>query len=155
MAGRILPLAELVPLMEEWKKEGKTIVTTNGAFDLLHKGHLFLLEECRKEGDVLIVGINSNASVKRYKGQDRPIEDENIRARNVSQYADAVFVFEEDDPREWLKRIRPSVHCNAATYGEHCVEAPVLREIGARLHLIPVKKEFGSTTERIKKGTPP
>lgn len=154
MQGRVLPLAELLPLVEHWRKKGKTIVTTNGTFDLLHKGHLFLLEECRKQGDILIVGINSNASVKRYKGQDRPIEDEKIRAQNVSAYADAVFIFEDDDPREWLKSIRPDVHCNAATYGEGCIEAPVVKEIGARLHLVPIKKELGSTTQIIQEQSP-
>jgi len=145
--GAVLPLAEAVSLVEGWKKEGKTVVTTNGTFDLLHRGHIFLLEECRKQGDMLIVGVNSNASVQRYKGPRRPIEDEKVRAQNVAKYADVVFIFEDDDPRAWLKKMKPDVHCNAATYGEDCIEAPVLREIGARLYLVPIKKELGSTTQ--------
>jgi D-glycero-beta-D-manno-heptose 1-phosphate adenylyltransferase len=147
---RILPLEGIISFVKEQQEEGKTIVTTNGSFDLLHPGHIFLLEESKKQGDILVVGVNSDASVKRYKGPDRPIDGQDVRAENVSRLADAVFIFEEDDPREWLKMIHPDVHCNAETYGEDCIEADVLKEIGARLHLVKIKPEFGSTTQIIQ-----
>jgi rfaE bifunctional protein nucleotidyltransferase chain/domain len=134
----------------EARKRGKRIVTTNGAFDLLHPGHRFLLEEAKAQGDVLIVGVNSDASVRGSKGPGRPVELQDIRARKVAAYADAVFVFDDPDPRSWLPSIRPDVHVNAETYGRDCIEAPVLREIGATLVLVPVRKELGSTSEILR-----
>lgn len=147
MAGIILSLANAAAFADARRRDGKTIVTTNGAFDLLHAGHIFLLEETRKHGDILIVGVNSDASVRRCKGKTRPIEREDMRAQRVAKHADAVFIFDQDDPRSWLPIIRPNVHANAEIYGEHCIEAPVLREINARLVLIPIRPELGSTTE--------
>jgi len=147
MSGSILPLADVVELLKEAREEGKIIVTTNGTFDLFHPGHEFLLSEAKKQGDLLVVGINSNASVKRYKGEDRPIESQKIRAENVAQIADYVFIFEEDTPVEWLREIAPDVHANAETYGTDCIEAPVLKEIGATLYLVPVNKDLGSTSD--------
>jgi len=149
MSNSVLSLAEVIKFVEGQRSKGKIIVTTNGTFDLLHPGHIFLLTEAKKQGDVLIVGVNSDSSVKRYKGPDRPVESEEVRAENVSEYADQVFIFDEDDPREWLKEIKPDVHVNAVTYGQDCVEKSVLDEVGARLHLVEIKSELGSTTERI------
>jgi D-glycero-beta-D-manno-heptose 1-phosphate adenylyltransferase len=147
---RIMSISEAAAFAEEARAQGKTVVTTNGSFDLFHPGHKFLLKESKKLGDVLIVGVNSDKSVKGYKGQGRPIDPEQKRAENVSAYADAVFIFDDADPSEWLKHIRPNVHANAETYGEECIEAPVLKELGVTLVLIPVKKELGSTTEILK-----
>jgi len=149
MTKGVQSLAEVVAFVQEQRAQGKTIVTTNGTFDLFHPGHLFLLEEAKKQGDVLIVGVNSDVSVKRYKGEDRPVEAEDTRAAKVAVHADAVFIFDDDDPREWLKEVRPDVHVNAEIYGEECIEKPVLDEIGAKLVLVPINKEFGSTSEII------
>lgn len=149
MSGSILPLADVAELLKDAREEGKIIVTTNGTFDLFHPGHEFLLSEAKKQGDILVVGINSNASVKRYKGPDRPIESEEVRADHVAQIADYVFIFEEDTPEEWLKIIVPHVHVNAETYGEDCIEAHVVKEIGARLYLVPIDTDLGSTTDII------
>lgn len=142
----LLSLADAAKFAERACKQGKTVVTTNGAFDFFHAGHQFLLEEARKQGDMLIVGVNSDASVRRAKGEGRPIQNEETRARNVARFADAVFIFDDDDPRPWLPKIKPQAHVNAATYGEQCVERPVLDQIGAKLFLVPVQKELGSTT---------
>jgi D-glycero-beta-D-manno-heptose 1-phosphate adenylyltransferase len=150
MSGLLLPLADVAKFARDAQAEGKTVVTTNGSFDLFHEGHEFLLSEAKKLGDVLIVGVNSDASVRGYKGPDRPIDPEQKRAENVARYADAVFIFDDADPREWLKMMKPNIHANAETYGEDCIEAPVLKEIGATLALIPVLKELGSTTEKLK-----
>ncbi|MEI8229673.1 MAG: HAD-IIIA family hydrolase [Candidatus Peregrinibacteria bacterium] len=160
IAGQILSAKEelsqyslttAITFADRMHAEGKTIVTTNGAFDLLHAGHRFLLSEARKNGDILIVGINSDASVRRRKGEGRPIEPQNIRARNVARLADCVFIFDDDDPRPWLSQIRPQIHVNAATYGEQCVERSVLDTIGATLVLVEVKPELGSTTAILSK----
>ncbi len=145
----VLTLQDVVLCTERAREAGRKIVTTNGTFDLLHPGHLFLLTQARLRGDLLIVGVNSDASVKRYKGPDRPIDSQNVRACRVAHHADAVFIFDDDDPRPWLQKIRPDVHVNAETYGKDCIEAPVLREIGAELVLVPVKPDLGSTTKLI------
>jgi rfaE bifunctional protein nucleotidyltransferase chain/domain len=143
-------LEEVVTLSLHSRRLGKIIITTNGTFDLLHPGHQFLLSESRKYGDVLIVGVNSDASVRRYKGPNRPYESQEIRARKVAAFADAVFIFDADDPRPWLPHIRPHIHVNAETYGEECIESNVLSEIGAKLVLVPVHRELGSTSEKIR-----
>ena len=149
--GRVLSITDAAAFAKEMRAQGKMIVTTNGAFDLLHDGHRFLFTEAHKQGDILIVGVNSDASVRKAKGPPRPIESQRERARNVAAIADAAFVFDDPDPREWLPLLRPDVHVNAATYGPDCIEAPVLRDIGARLVLIDVKPELGSTTEILRR----
>lgn len=146
-AERLLSLPQAAAYAKRARAEGKTVVTTNGAFDLFHAGHRFLLEEARKQGDVLIVGVNSDTSVRRAKGAGRPLQNAETRARMVARFADAVFIFDDDDPRPWLPKIRPQVHVNAQTYGEQCVERTTLDQIGAKLVLVPVKKELGSTTQ--------
>ncbi|MDD5041860.1 MAG: HAD-IIIA family hydrolase [Candidatus Peribacteraceae bacterium] len=146
---RMQSLAGVVRIAQGARAKGQTVVTTNGAFDLFHSGHRFLLEEARKYGDVLIVGVNSDASVRKAKGEGRPLQSAETRARSVSRFADAVFIFDDDDPRPWLPQIKPQVHVNAATYGAQCVERPILDQIGAKLVLVPVKKELGSTTQHL------
>ncbi len=157
MTGCILSLADAAAFADKKRSEGKTVVTTNGAFDLLHDGHRFLFEEARKHGDILIVGVNSDASVRRAKGKGRPVEPQDKRMRQAAAFADVVFVFDDPDPRAWLRLIRPNMHVNATTYGPDCIEAPVLQEIGATLVLVPVKEALGSTTEilRVRNSPPP
>lgn len=145
-ATRVMPLADAAAMAAKARAKGKTVVTTNGSFDLLHAGHEFLLREARRHGDVLIVGVNSDASVRGYKGPGRPVQPERFRAAQAARHADAVFVFSDPDPRPWLPAIRPDVHVNSAQYGKECVEAPTLRELGARLELVPVDPALGSTT---------
>lgn len=144
--SRVIALSDAVAYSAKMRKAGKRVVTTNGAFDMLHGGHRFLFQEARKHGDVLIVGVNSDASVRRSKGDGRPVEREEIRALKVARHADAAFIFDDDDPREWLKKISPAAHANAESYGKDCVESGVLREIGAKLALIPVRADLGSTS---------
>ncbi len=147
----VMTVTEAAAFAQEARAAGKTVVTTNGTFDLFHPGHLFLFTEARKQGDVFIVGVNSDASVKRYKGPDRPIESQDVRAGRLAHHADAVFIFDDDDPRGWLRLIYPDIHVNAATYGKDCIEAEVLSDIEAELVLVPVRSELGSTTEIIQK----
>lgn len=147
----ILTLPEAIDLAGKFRHEGKRIVTTNGAFDLLSVPHLCLLEAARREGDVLLVGVNSDMSVRALKGEKRPIVPERERAALVAglRCVDAVFLFDEPDPCAWLPKIRPHVHVNSAEYTEECVEASLLREIGARLVLIPRDAKHLSTSDII------
>lgn len=144
--------AEIIKIVNALKQRGKIIVTTNGTFDLLHVGHVRTLEASKKYGDVLIVGLNSDKSVKSYKGNNRPINNEKYRAEMLSALAcvDYVVLFDEPDPRKLLEKIKPDVHTNLETYGEHCVEAATMKKNGGRLVLLPVIDGY-STTDLIKK----
>ncbi len=146
---KIKSLSELVKIRDILRHEGKQVVTTNGAFDILHAGHVKALTESKEQGDVLIVGINSDACVKRLKGDSRPIVSEGDRAAMVAalEYVDYVFLFEEDDPRAFLEELKPDIHTNSEEYGEDCVEAEVLAENNGKLYLI--KKIPGLSTSDI------
>lgn len=119
-------------------RKGKRLATLNGSFDLLHAGHLYMLFEAAKVAEILLVLVNSDASVRSYKGESRPIISLEHRMEMLSALAfvDYVSFFEESDPRAILRRIRPDVHVNGMEYGENCIEAEVVKEIGADLHLV-------------------
>ena len=120
------------------KKKNKTIVSLNGSFDLMHAGHLYLIYEAKKQGDVLIVALNSDASIKKYKNKNRPILHLQYRLQMMAalEFVDFVTWFDETDPIEVLKKIKPDVHVNGKEYTQDCIEAKTVKQLGARLHLI-------------------
>ncbi|MEZ6066864.1 MAG: D-glycero-beta-D-manno-heptose 1-phosphate adenylyltransferase [Planctomycetaceae bacterium] len=123
-------------LAAQLRQAGKRIVFTNGCFDLLHRGHVDCLASSRKLGDVLIVGVNSDASVRRLKGADRPVNSEEHRVHVLQRLrsVDYVVVFEDDTPVELVRRIRPDVLTKGGDYlGQHVPGA----EYAGELHLIP------------------
>ncbi|MGH9387900.1 MAG: PfkB family carbohydrate kinase [Vicinamibacterales bacterium] len=130
--------SELAGLTSRLRAYGKRIVTINGSFDMLHAGHLHILREARRQGDVLIVGLNSDRSVRANKGPDRPYVAEADRARLLLALKDVDFVhiFDELVPVAFLAEIEPDVHVNGAEYGAECVEAATVRAHGGRLHLV-------------------
>ncbi len=135
---RLVERAGLAALAMLLRKQAKRIVTVNGSFDLLHAGHLHILEEAKRQGDVLIVGLNSDASVKRYKSADRPLVPEAERARMLLalRCVDYVHVFDEEEPMPFLDEVRPDVHVNGSEYGTDCIEAPLVRSHGGRIHVV-------------------
>lgn len=149
---KIKSIEELRHIVDDFKSNNKTIVTINGCFDMLQLGHIYILYEAKKQGDILLVGLNSDASVKRLKGNDRPINDQATRCQLMAalQMVDYVFIFEEDDPRAFLNKLRPDVHVNDASYGTNCIEAEVLKSYGGSLHLVE-KFKVPSTTQTIEK----
>jgi rfaE bifunctional protein nucleotidyltransferase chain/domain len=110
--------AELVEQRRRWKLAGWTVVFTNGCYDLLHPGHIRLLERCRSMGDVLILALNSDAGVRRMKGPSRPLLDESERAEVALalQAVDAVTLFDEETPRELIAEILPDVLVKGADW---------------------------------------
>lgn len=120
------------------RSKGCTIATLNGSFDLLHAGHLFILHEAKLQADVLFVALNSDASIRKYKDEKRPIVPLAYRLEMMAaiEFVDFVSWFEETDPRQILSKICPDVHVNGAEYGESCIEAETVRNLGARLHLV-------------------
>jgi len=136
--GRIVDRDEASRIADRLRAEGKTILTTNGSFDLLHAGHVRYLREARAQGDVLFVGLNSDASVRGYKGANRPFVGERDRAELLAalEMVDYVVIFDEKEPMRFIEAIRPHVHINGSEYGAECIEAPTVRRLGGRLHLI-------------------
>lgn len=152
---KILDLDRLKIRVAEWRASGETIVFTNGCFDLLHVGHITLLEECRRFGSKLVLGLNADASICRLKGPTRPIVGERERARVMAALAsvDAVVLFEEDTPLELIRAIRPNVLVKG---GDYTVETVVGHEDvaagGGRVEIVPTVEGF-STTNIVKKLT--
>lgn len=152
--GRVVSRSGLADLAAQLRARGRRIVTTNGTFDLLHAGHVAFLEEARRQGDVLIVGLNSDASVRANKGPDRPLMPEDQRARLLLSLrpVDYVHVFDERDPRAFIAAVKPDVHVNGAEYGENCIERPTVVEHGGRLHLVDRIPGLSSTELRRRLG---
>jgi rfaE bifunctional protein nucleotidyltransferase chain/domain len=131
----------------------KIIVFTNGCFDILHRGHVELLREARGFGDILVVGLNSDASVRRLKGRGRPLVAEKDRAFVLAalEAVDRVVIFGEDTPLEAIRALEPDVLVKGAEYGrEEIVGASIVEESGGRVKRVPMRKGF-STTSLIRK----
>jgi len=135
---KVVTLADAIERVNALQNEGRSVVTANGSFDIMHAGHVAFLEAARAEGDVLVVGINSDASVKAYKSPLRPVIGEVDRARMVAalECVDLVFLFDDTDPREWLRQVGPDIHVNGAEYGADCIERDVVEQGGGRISLV-------------------
>jgi D-beta-D-heptose 7-phosphate kinase/D-beta-D-heptose 1-phosphate adenosyltransferase len=150
---KVLDLERVKLRVAEWRASGETIVFTNGCFDLLHVGHITLLEDCRKFGSKLVLGLNTDMSVSRLKGPTRPIVGENERARVMSALAavDAVVLFDEETPLELIRALKPNVLVKG---GDYVVETVVGHEdviaSGGRVEIVPTVEGF-STTNLVKK----
>ena len=146
---RPLSREEVVSLARTWQAAGEPVVFTNGCFDILHPGHVQYLEQAAKLGRHLIIGVNTDASVKRLKGETRPINGENDRARLLAALAcvDAVVLFGEDTPRELIRQIRPDILVKGGDYTPDQVAG---REFAGRVEILPFKEGY-STTSLIQK----
>jgi rfaE bifunctional protein nucleotidyltransferase chain/domain len=155
---KILNWEEARNLCQSTRQQGGAVVTTNGCFDLLHKGHVQYLEYARSLGEILIVGLNADASVRRLKGPTRPLNEAADRAYVVAALScvDAVCIFDEDTPAEWLQTLRPNVHVKGADWqGKQIPEEALLKSWGGRVHFAKYLQGY-STTQLIEKskGTP-
>ncbi|MBS0655011.1 MAG: adenylyltransferase/cytidyltransferase family protein [Verrucomicrobia bacterium] len=129
---------ELEQRVAELKSRGLSIATLNGSFDLLHAGHLYIIFEAAKQADILIVALNSDSSIQKYKSPKRPIVPLEYRLELLSaiSFIDFVTWFDETDPRALLAKICPDVHVNGAEYGHACIEADTVKAHGGRVHLV-------------------
>jgi D-beta-D-heptose 7-phosphate kinase / D-beta-D-heptose 1-phosphate adenosyltransferase len=144
---------DLLNTVAELKKKGKKIVFTNGCFDLIHKGHIALLKKAREAGDVLIVGVNSDESVRKVKGHDRPINtlEDRIEVLAGLQSIDYLVSFSEESPVELIKAVHPDIFVKGDHYTETSIpEAPLLKKLGCAVKIIPSIEDI-STTELINK----
>lgn len=136
-----------------WKKNEKKIIFSNGCFDLLHKGHIDLLAKARSLGDVLIVGLNSDVSVKALKGDKRPIQNQKVRFNNLLKLnsVDLIIIFEEETPLKLIKKIQPNIIVKGQDYKvKHVVGYNTIKGWGGEVVLVPLTKGY-STTSIIKK----
>ncbi|HEY4148045.1 MAG TPA: D-glycero-beta-D-manno-heptose 1-phosphate adenylyltransferase [Chitinophagaceae bacterium] len=153
---KMFTLPELQRKVAGWKMLGKKIAFTNGIFDILHEGHIFSLSQAAREGDVLIVGVNSDASTKRLKGPSRPVNNEHSRALLLASLVltDAIVVFNEDTPLELIKALLPDVIVKGGDYTvEQVAGAKEVIANGGRVIINPVVEGFSTTgiLEKIKK----
>jgi rfaE bifunctional protein nucleotidyltransferase chain/domain len=145
---KIYTRAELSALCDRLRAEGRRIVFTNGCFDILHIGHVALLHEARALGDFLIVGVNSDASVRRLKGPSRPVNPQDARAAVLGALADvdAVCIFEEDTPIPLLEVVRPHVHVKGGDYqADDLPEAATVRAAGGEIVIVPLQEGYSTT----------
>jgi D-glycero-beta-D-manno-heptose 1-phosphate adenylyltransferase len=151
--NKILSWEALVQEAHIWQLKKKKVVFTNGCFDLLHRGHLDLLARAANEGDILVVGLNSDASVKRLKGASRPVNNEADRAFQLASLlcVDAVCIFEEDTPLKLIEALCPNVLVKGGDYtAENIVGAEFVTKLGGTVAVIPFIDGY-STTSLIQK----
>lgn len=141
-------LTDLQRQVAAWRVNGKTIAFTNGCFDILHEGHIFSLNQAAKEADFLIIGVNSDASVKKLKGPDRPVNNEKSRSLILSnlEVVDAVIIFDEDTPLQLILALMPDVIVKGGDYTiEQIVGAKEVMANGGRVVINPIVEGFSTT----------
>ncbi|MBI4092918.1 MAG: HAD-IIIA family hydrolase [Candidatus Kerfeldbacteria bacterium] len=142
----------LLRLVQRLHKQRKVIVTYSGSFDLIHRGHVRALQEAKAQGDVLVVLLNSDRSVRSYKGPNRPILNQRERAEILAAMkpVDYIVIFDDINPKRILRAIRPDVHCNGPDWGKNCVERDTVEAYGGKIHVLSWERGR-STTNIIKR----
>lgn len=151
--SKIVCLPDAAELVSSWKSDGQKVVFTNGCFDVLHYGHVCYLAEAKDLGDKLVVGLNSDASVRRLKGETRPVNGQYERATLLASlcFVDAVVIFEEDTPENLIKTVKPDFLVKGGDYTfETIVGAEFVSSYGGSVRTIPLVENF-STTNILKK----
>ena len=145
--NKIVSPDRLEEVCKEIKAQGKTLVTLNGSFDLLHVGHLDMITKAAGQGDILLMLLNTDASIQAYKSTNRPINPLKERLEMIAalEAVDLVSYFAELDPIATLEKVRPHVHVNGSEYGENCIEAEVVKKYGGRIHVVDLLPGYSST----------
>jgi len=144
---------EIKNIVNKLKKKGKKIVFTNGCFDIIHAGHIKLLKKAKKLGDILIVGINKDKSIKKIKGEDRPIMDEKQRIEIISaiEFVDYVVPFGDTTPEKLIKIIKPDIIVKGGDYKkDEVIGKDIVEKYGGKVYIFPLVKNI-STTKIINK----
>jgi rfaE bifunctional protein nucleotidyltransferase chain/domain len=155
-ASKVAPLDEVARRVEAARAAGRTVALANGCFDVLHAGHVRYLEGASAEADVLVVGVNGDASVRRLKGEGRPVMAEGDRATLVAalRHVDHVVVFADDDVTALIRALRPDVHCKGTDYTPETVpEREVVNAVGGRVAIVGDAKNHDTRKllERIRR----
>ena len=152
---KVLTSEQIKRQMARWQLKNDKIVFTNGCFDILHRGHLEYLAHSSDMGDRLIIGLNSDASVKKIKGDSRPLNDEYSRGYALASlgFVDAVVIFDEETPEELIKTLKPDILVKGSDYSENeIVGGAFVKENGGEVKTIPLTEGFSTTNiiEKIK-----
>ena len=150
--NKIYPRNELTAVLQQLRDEGKVVVTTNGCFDVLHLGHLRYLQAARKQGDVLVVAVNSDSSVRELKGENRPLIPDDERAEMLAglECVDYVVIFPELTPIDLLDELKPNIHVKGGDYKlEQLIERDVVEKNGGKV-LVGLNIPGKSTTNLIE-----
>jgi len=145
--GQIYTREQLIALRSDWKRAGKKVVFTNGCYDILHPGHIRLLEAARSLGDVLILALNTDASVQRLKGPTRPLISQDQRAELASALAavDAVTFFDEDTPRELIAAVLPDILIKGADWTHFIAGREEVEASGGKVLALPLEPGYSTT----------
>jgi rfaE bifunctional protein nucleotidyltransferase chain/domain len=145
--GTIFTRQQLLDRRLEWKRTGKTVVFTNGCYDILHPGHIRLLESARSLGDILILALNTDASVQRLKGPTRPLVSENERGELAAalQAVDAVTFFDEDTPRELIALLLPDILIKGADWAHFIAGREEVEAAGGKVLALPLEPGYSTT----------
>ncbi len=145
--GTFYSRSDLIGVRAEWKRAGKQVVFTNGCYDLLHPGHIRLLEQARSLGDVLILALNTDSSVRRFKGPSRPIlsQDDRVAAVAALQAVDAVALFDEDTPRELIAALLPDILVKGADWSHFIAGREEVEAAGGRVLPLPLEPGYSTT----------
>ena len=145
--GKIYTREQLIGARAEWKRAGKKVVFTNGCYDVLHPGHIRLLESARSRGDVLILALNTDASVQRLKGPTRPLISQGERAELAAALAavDAVTFFDEDTPRELIAAVLPDVLIKGADWAHFIAGREEVEAAGGQVLALPLEPGYSTT----------
>src|SRR5262249_16718661 len=140
--------AELAEVRNQWRRDGKRVVFTNGCYDLVHPGHIRLLETARSLGDVLVLALNSDESIRRRKGGPRPVigEWEGAEIATGIQAVDAVTIFEEDTPQELIEALLPDVLIKGADWSHYIAGREVVEATGGQVAALPLVPGFSTTS---------
>ena len=138
---------EIAAYLAPLRSQGRTLVTTNGCFDIVHSGHIRYLTEAAALGDFLVIGVNADATVARLKGPGRPVRQEDDRLRVVAALSmvDGAFIFREDDPRTFLTVLKPDIHVKGGDYTEGIIERETVEQYGGRVAIVSYVNGFSST----------
>jgi rfaE bifunctional protein nucleotidyltransferase chain/domain len=138
---------ELIRQRAEWKRDGKTVVFTNGCYDLLHPGHVRLLEAARSRGDILILALNTDASVQRLKGPSRPLigEHDRVALACALEAVDAVTTFDEDTPRELIAAVLPDILIKGADWAHFIAGREEVEAAGGQVLALPLEPGYSTT----------
>jgi len=155
-AGKIKSLADAQAIVSAWQSKNEKVVFTNGCFDLLHLGHVDYLEKARGLGDRLVIGLNTDDSVSRFKGPDRPFQDQNSRVRVLAalQFVDLVVFFNESTPLNLISELIPDVLVKGSDYlAENIVGADVVKKAGGKVETIDFVPGYSTTriVDKIKR----
>ena len=160
LVSKTIALDDLVALRAAWARDGKRVVWTNGCFDILHVGHIRSLRDAKALGDILIVGINSDASVRAIKGPSRPVVCEDDRAEVIAalESVDYVTIFDDQEPSAILARLKPDIHCKGAEYADGKRPVPeleIVHSYGGEVHFLPLHegRSTSALLERIERAS--